>query len=298
MDNTIWTLLQQGIAPKGLCWLNKHRIEINSDYQSLLKTMEMDTLQKVIDSKQGTLVSADRQLAINYVRRIEVDFKGKTRVFYLKVYRNYRLKILWNKAFRGFLIGRSIARAEYENLEKLAEYCIRTPQLVAWGDHRFASGVIHSFIMTEEIPQAMGLDTLFKAWITKQPKKIVKDKQALLIRAAAKSVRQMHDNGFEHHDLFLRNMMISENDMSKLYILDAPRAYIWPQFIMNKRRTVDLATLDAATTETLSRSQRMRFMHLYLKHKRLSNDDKQLLRDILQRAQPLRKRQLDRLEIG
>jgi hypothetical protein len=59
-------------------------------------------------------------------------------------------------------------RTEYENLDKLAKCGLRTPELVAYGDHRFAGGVINSFIITKEIPQAMGLITLpMSGWDSK-----------------------------------------------------------------------------------------------------------------------------------
>jgi tRNA A-37 threonylcarbamoyl transferase component Bud32 len=189
-----------------------------------------------------------------------------------------------------------MVRAEYENLEKLAGWGFRVPQLVAWGDHRFAGGVIHAFIITEEISQAMGMDYLAHEWLAQQTEAVREQKKAELIHAVAMAVKQMHAHGFEHHDLFLRNMMVSGQDMSKLYIMDAPRAYTWPAFIMRKRRAVDLATLDAAATQVFTRSQRMRFMHLYLGRDRLTSKDKQLVRQVLERAKPMRERQVKRLE--
>jgi len=170
------------------------------------------------------------------------------------------------------------------------------PQLVAYGDHRFAGGVIHAFIITEEIPQAMGVDYLAHEWFDQQTKEVRKQKKAELIYEVAMAVKRMHDHGFEHHDLFLRNMMVSGQDMSKLYMMDAPRGYCWPQRIMRKRREVDLATLDAAATEVFTRSQRMRFIHLYLGCDRLTDGDKQFVRQVLKRTEPMRERQLKRLE--
>ena len=117
-----------------------------------------------------------------------------------------------------------------------------------------------------------------------------------LIQEVARVVRQMHDHGFEHHDLFLRNMMISEQNMSKLYVMDAPRGYFWPQFIMRKRRAFDLATLDSAATQSFTRSQRMHFMHLYLGCNRLTAKDKQLIHTVLCLSEPMRERQIKRLE--
>jgi tRNA A-37 threonylcarbamoyl transferase component Bud32 len=296
MRNHIWTQLKQGVAPKGLQWLNTHRVNINPDYRELLKAADLETIQGVLRSKLGDVISTDRKQEKNVVKRIEISYEGKPRVFYLKLYWNYHFQKIRARAFRGSLVGRSMVRAEYENLEKLAGWGFRVPQLVAYGDHRFAGGVIHAFIITEEIPQAMGVDYLTHEWLDQQTEEVRKQKQAELIVAVARAVRQMHDHGFEHHDLFLRNMMVSGQDMKKLYLMDAPRAYKWPAFIMRRRRAVDLATLDAAATEVFTRSQRMRFMHIYLGHDRLSDADKQLIRQVLNRAKPMRERQLKRLE--
>ena len=296
MQNSIWKQLKNGTAPKGLRWLNTHRVVINPGYADLLKQFDLDSIQGVILSKLSDVISTDRKQEKNVVRRIEISYEGKPRVFYLKFYYNHLFEKIWARAFRGSLVGRSMVRAEYENLEKRASWGLRIPQIVAWGDHRFAGGVIHAFIITEEIPQAMGVDYLASDWFDQQSKTVREQKKAELIKEVALAVKHMHAHGFEHHDLFLRNMMVSGQDMSRLYIMDAPRAYIWPAFIMRNRRAFDLATLDAAAAQVFSRSQRMRFMHIYLGHKRLTADDKQLVRHVMRRAQPMRDRQVKRLK--
>ena len=296
MRNRIWTELKKGTAPTGLRWLNSRRVVINPGYRELLKAADLDSIQGVLNSKLGEVISTDHKQEKNAVKRIEFTYAGKLRVFYLKLYWNHRFEKIWGRAFRGSLVGQSMVRAEYENLEKLAGWGFRVPQLVAWGDHRFAGGVIHAFIITEEIPQAMGVDYLTHEWFAQQTAAVREQKKAELIHAVALAVKQMHAHGFEHHDLFLRNMMVSGQDMSKLYMMDAPRAYTWPAFIMRKRRAVDLATLDAAATQVFTRSQRMRFMHLYLGRDRLTSEDKQLVQQVLERAKPMRERQLKRLE--
>ena len=296
MSHKIWAALKEGTAPKGLGCLNTHRVVIHPDYPELLKSIALDSIQGVLRSKLGEAISMDRKQEKNVVKRIEISYEGETRVFYLKLYWNHLFEKIWARAFRGSLFGRSMVRAEYENLERLAKCGLRIPQLVAYGDHRFAGGIIHAFIITEEIPKAMGVDYLVHEWFGQQTEEDRKQKTGELIHEVARVVKQMHDHGFEHHDLFLRNMMVSEQNMSKLYVMDAPRGYFWPQFIMRKRRAFDLATLDSAATQSFSRSQRMRFMHLYLGCNRLTDEDKQLVRKVLTISEPMRERQLKRLE--
>ncbi|MBW2690114.1 MAG: hypothetical protein JRC99_09315 [Deltaproteobacteria bacterium] len=296
MRHQIWTALKEGTAPKGLRCLNTHRVVIHPDYTELLKTIDLDNIQGVLHSKLGEVISMDTKKEKNVVKRIEMTYQGKTRVFYLKLYWNYLFEKIWARALRGSLVGRSMVRAEYENLEKLAERGLRVPQLVAYGDHRFAGGIIHAFIITEEIPKAMGVDYLVHKWLRQTTEEDRKQKTDELIHEVSRIVKKMHEHGFEHHDLFLRNMMVSEQKMSKLYVMDAPRGYFWPQFIMRKRRAFDLATLDSAATQSFSRSQRMHFMHLYLGCTRLRKEDKRLVRKVLTVSEPMRERQLKRLE--
>jgi hypothetical protein len=80
-------------------------------------------------------------------------------------------------------------------------------------------------------------------------------------------------------------MMVSEQNMSKLYVMNATRGSFRPQIIMRKRRAFDLATLDSAATQSFSRSQR-----------RLTDEDKQLVRRVLTMSEPMRERQIKRLE--
>lgn len=296
MRNLIWTALKEGTAPKGLRCFNSHHVVIQPDYLELLKAVGLDSVQGVLRSNLGEVVSIDRKQEKNIVKRIEITYEGEPRVFYLKLYWNHLFQKIWARAFRGSFFGRSMVRSEYENLEKLAGCGLRVPQLVAYGDHRFAGGVIHAFIITEEIPQAMGIDYLVNEWFDKQTEEIRKQKKSELIHEVALAVKKMHDHGFEHHDLFLRNMMISNKDMSQLYIMDAPRGYFWPAFIMRRRRVFDLATLDSAATQGFTRSQRLRFLHLYLGCNRLTKKDKKLVRKVLECSEPMRERQIKRLD--
>lgn len=296
MPNCIWKALRGGTAPKGLRCLNTHRIVIHSSYMELLKSADLNSIQGVLRSKLGESITKESKKEKNSVTRIEITLEGETRIFYLKIYRNHFFKEICARAFRGSMIGRSMVRTEYENLERLAKCGLRTPQWVAYGDHRFAGGVINAFIITEEIPNARGVDYLIHTWFAQQSSEDRKHKTTELIQEMAKTVKLMHSHGFEHHDLFFRNMMVSDQNMSKLYVMDAPRGYFCPKFIIRKRRAIDLATLDSAATQAFTRSQRMRFMLLYLGCDRLDEQGKQLVRKVLSISDPMRERQIKRLE--
>jgi hypothetical protein len=189
-----------------------------------------------------------------------------------------------------------MVKAEYENLEKLSCWGFKVPEPVAYGEHRFAGALINAYLVTREIPQAMGLDYLIREWLPRQSVSVQKETRVKLIQHLADALRAMHRHGFEHHDLFFRNLMVSGLDVTKLYVMDAPRGKQWPRFIMRFRRVQDLATLDAAATWMFRRPERMRFLLRYLGRKRLTSSDKALIRKILKMAEPWREKQIARLE--
>ena len=290
----VWNSLERAERPDVLGFLSAFRVRMNPAYAKLLETAGLDTVTGVYQTELGKLISPGSRK--NDVLRIELADGDRQRIFYVKRYWSRSFQKIWRRAFRGAWVGRSIVRREYENMEILGELGIRIPSLVAYGEQRFLGGVTNSFIITEEIPKAMGVDFVVGGWMDQQPKEVRIAGKSALIAEAARCLKLMHGHGFEHHDLFLRNMMISDMDMRALYILDCPFAHVWPQFIMRFRRVHDLATLDAAASAFLRASQRMRFLHAYLGCSRLSAKDKVLVREILKYAAPMRARQVLRLE--
>lgn len=292
----VWKALENGKRPDILGWLSSERVRINPEYDALVRAAGLDTIAGVFSTKLGPIISQDKKKEKNDVLRLEIEHEGATRVFFLKRYWNREVTKIWKRAPRGALLGPSIVRAEYEKMEKLGEFGLRIPNLVAYGDQRFCCGVVNSFILTEEIPKAMGVDFVVGEWMEQQPEAERMGLKNKLLEEVARCLKIMHAHGFEHHDLFLRNMMVSGQNMSALYILDCPCASIWPQFIMRFRRVHDLATLDAAGAAVLSPQQRMRFMHIYLGRNRLNKEDKALIRKVLEYADPMREKQVTRLE--
>jgi hypothetical protein len=292
----IWRELAQAKAPKGLGFLFRERVYIKPEYQSLMRSAGLDSVRAVFESKEGELLTSQGLDGEDDVSRIRLEDHGVTRTFYVKRFWNRRLECILARVARGSLLGRSVMRAEFEKIQFLGKIGLRVPRVVGYGDQRFCGAVINTYMITEEIPQAMGVDFIVHQWMRQQP---VEQQRALkeeLISSISSAVKTMHDNGFEHHDLFLRNLIVTEQNMSNLYVFDCPRGYRWPAFIMKRRRKIDLAMLDAGATVAFSPAQRMRFMHQYLGCKRLSADDKAFVRDILKCAAPMRKKQLRRLE--
>ena len=268
---------------------------IEPAWADLLKSVHMDSIPGVVTSPLGEIISQDRKMEKNDVKRLEVEWSGRKYVFYVKRYYNYLFEKIWKRAFRGSWWPPSMVKSEFVNLKRLEKWGINIPEPVAYGEHRFGGGLINAFIISLEIPQAMGLDYLVNNWLPDQPPHTQKSVRAELIDSLAEVTRRMHDHGFEHHDYFLRNIMVSDFDFSKLFILDAPRGRAWPRWLGRLRAPHDLATLDAAAPKIFRRTERLRFFLKYRGHHRLTSSDKAMIRRIMKLALPWRDRQIRRL---
>lgn len=292
----LWRELEQLRAPKGLSWFFRERVHIEPEYQELMRSAGLDSVRGVFETKQGKLLTSQGLYGEDDVSRIRLEDGGVTRTFYVKRFWNRRMECLFSRAWRGSWFGRSVMRAEFEKIQSLGRMGLRIPRVVGYGEQRFCGAVINTYMITEEIPNAMGVDTIVHQWMDTQPKDQQRALKEELITSIASSVKTMHANGFEHHDLFLRNLIVTDHDMSSLYIFDCPCGRNWPAFIMKKRRKVDLAMLDAGATVAFSPTQRMRFIYQYLGCDRLSAEGKSFVREVLECAAPMRKKQLKRLE--
>ena len=292
----LWRELEQLRAPKGLGWLFRERVHVEPEYQTLMREAGLDSVRAVFETEQGELLVNQGAGSKDDVSRIRIEDEGKVRTFYVKRFWNRRFSNIKTRALRGSLVGRSLMRAEFENIQFLGRIGLNIPRLVGYGEQRFCGGLVNTYMITEEIPNAMGVDSLVHQWLGKQPKDKQREVKDGLVTSIASAVKTMHANGFEHHDLFLRNLIVTDHNMANLYVFDCPRAWIWPAFIMKKRRKIDLAMLDAGATVAFSPMQRMRFVHHYLGCKRLSADDKAFVREVLEYAAPMRQKQILRLE--
>jgi len=212
----------------------------------------------------GKLINESR---LSRLRRVQA---GESR-YYVKRY------AYPGRYLRRF-VGRSRARAEWQNQRLFSIFGIPTARVVAFGESRRPLGAYRGVIVTQEVPDTTDLWTLSK----KQPAKL--QEVAWLHRVIdrlAGHVRSMHERHFIHFDLKWRNILVDFSNTPEVYIIDCPlgRRLYGPLF----RRGVikDLACLDQAAKSNLSRTQRLRFFRRYHDTKRLASAQRRQVRRIL-----------------
>jgi len=252
-----------------------HTIVINPEWQTLLKANGLDSVDAIFSRKDGTVIKAGKNTE---VRRL--DLNGH--IVFLKKYLYPTFRLRLSGANRGTFFGISKAHREYDNLGKLRAWGLDAPAPVAYCEERRCRWLWRSALLSEGIPDPVALDVF------------IRGPRGDLINRLADYTRRMHEHRFVHHDYFWRNILLSGNSLEHFYLIDSHKGRQW-RCGGHRNRAKDLATLDAPAPGFFRRTERLRFFLRYLGHDRLTDDDKQFLRLVLQLAAPMRDTQLRRV---
>ena len=178
------------------------------------------------------------------------------RVIYYKRY-DYRTR--WKAALR-FWLRPSKAAIEKWGYRRYHACGVDVPRTVAFGEARIMGLLRVAFIVTEEVPDAVSLDTFVAAGLPGIPvaERIVQ--MSAFAGRLADTIRKAHSACLFHYDLKWRNILIQSRG-SEYYpvIIDCPRA-----FVSRLRRrygiTTDLSALARLAVSYLTLNQRYHFL--------------------------------------
>ena len=268
---------------------------IDPAWKALLDNHGVGDLSSLLDWEVGVLVESANG---SEVWRVSVtDGAGVERALYLKKYFVHTSKKFRSEFFKGAFFGRSKARREFGNLERMRGFGIDVTAPVAFGEERILGRLTRCFLMTEEVPESRDLDEVLGKVLPTMPAQLAKSIRQSLITALAETADKMHRNGFVHRGFFFRNILLSGNVYDRMIVFDAPRGRKWPGWLLGRKPERDLVTIDSAATAFFRRTERLRFYLKYQNIERLTPEHKLTIARVLKLADPLRARQLRRLEL-
>ena len=204
----------------------------------------------------------------------------------VKGFRVYLKRRRPERAGFRFFLRRSRLRREAENAMFLRELGVPTAEVVAAGERRRRGCATEAFVAVREIRGARPLgDYVREFWTERRGRR--RREQIALIEKLALIVRRMHDAGYVAHDLYWRNILVSDapEGAHAFWIIDHPRG---GRRLLGLRdgKIRDLACLNRDAGPCVSRADRVRFVRFYLGRRRLGSSGAQLCRRVEARKGP------------
>jgi tRNA A-37 threonylcarbamoyl transferase component Bud32 len=231
---------------------------------------------------------------------IRVDGAGGAS-FFIKRYHYPRWKHRIRGMLRGTFFKSSRARSEYKTLMLMRRLGIQAVRPVAYGERRVMHFVRSCFLITEAVPAAMSLASFIKTFSHHRASPLALRARLDILTSLARQVRQMHEAGFVHRDLFWRNVLIRPlpEERFEFYFLDAS---VGKRIRLAPRRqdsiVHDIAAMSALAPEFCSKADQLRFLLEYLNTDRLTREDREWIRRVQVRSDRFRDTELQRMERG
>jgi tRNA A-37 threonylcarbamoyl transferase component Bud32 len=271
----------------------RNQIVTAPDWQARLHARQLASVEAVYALQTGTVLKPG---VTTEVRRLEWLDHGLRRELYVKKYWYPTVGDRWSGFHRGTFWGVSKVRREFENLARLRAWGLDAPAPIAYGEERQAGWLHRSFLISEGIHDPVSLDLFIRDWLPTLPSPEHRHLRRELIERLADYTRRMHEHRFVHHDFFWRNILLSGHSLAHFFLIDSHKGRCWKSWMEQRCRAKDLATLDAPAPSFFRRTERLRFFLHYRGQRRLTGDDKRLLRAILRVANPMRSAQLQRVQ--
>jgi len=260
-------------------FIRHNNILINKDCLDVLKDNGLDAFQALRDFNDGFPLKKNKFRSVD---RIELG----NRVFYLK-------RHFWpcRERLRSInpLRKKEDARNEWDNMLLLNKMGFNTMTPVAFGESKKLAQDYFSLTLTENLYDAEKLEIFFpKHFMPPLTRKKIYDKRAYITKLAVLA-RDLHNNGLNHQDFYLGHILVRQED-DKFFIIDVQR--------MHKSRTIslhdrikDLAqlTYSAKGLGIFTKTDLLRFFHVYTGSDALTPDNKKLARNILSKAKKISK---------
>ena len=269
---------------------------VHKGYKRFLEQQGLGSLNAVFRYKQGEKL---HKPGLGHRERLRIKLKGtgdQNVVIYLKRFGYPGVKQLVKRwIIRRGRYGAGIY--DFLGAQRLAERGVAVPRPIAYGQNCNWLGEKRSFAIIEELPGSDSLERLLPNWNQKKKEyALLRDKKEL-IKQTAHLVRQLHQSGYNHRDLYLSHIFLSRdgNGCERLNLIDLQRVF-QPVILKRRWQVKDLAQLYYSSLNYFSYKDMMQFMHEYFDNDRLTNYQKRLIRSVCRKARRIERHVRHRME--
>ncbi|MBN2315295.1 MAG: lipopolysaccharide heptosyltransferase II [Sedimentisphaerales bacterium] len=177
---------------------------------------------------------------------------------------------------------KSCAVIEFTAIQELSATGIGVPKVISYGECWSRLFEKKSLLITEKIPDADSIERelpeCFDGKATKDKLRLRRD----FIARSASFIKKFHETDYRHRDLYFSHIFY--DDAGHFFLIDLARAFK-PMLLGQRYRVKDLAQIYySAPGRYFSKTDRLRFYIGYMNRRRLTPEDKAIIRRVAQKA--------------
>jgi heptosyltransferase-2 len=225
----------------------------------------------------------------NYRSRLQFEVNSPLTTLFLKRYEKPPILV----QLKNWLLTRSFKSCsfiELENINKLAEAGINTPEVISCGQQWGLFFEKKSFIISEKIPKAESLEQKLPSYFTNDGTAENLKLRRAFITQLADFIKKFHETNYRHRDLYFSHIFYRDN--GDFYLIDLARAFK-PVILRRRFQIKDIAQVYySAPARHFSKTDRMRFFTVYACLNKLTEKDKTFIRKVLKKVKRMTRHDL------
>ena len=252
---------------------------VDADYEKALSELGLTSIEAVFSFAAARNLTKDN--LAGHKARLQFEIGSPSATVFLKRYD--RPPIL--AQLRGWIAAHrrmSCGLVEFKAANELAAAGINTPKILSYGEDWGIFFEDRSFIIIEKIPDAESLERKLPDYFNGPASTENLKLRRNFIARLAGFVREFHETGYRHRDLYFSHIFY--RDSGSFYLIDLARAFK-PIVLRGRFQIKDIAQLYySAPAKHFSRTDRLRFYLEYAGQSKLTGKDKVFIRRVVSKA--------------
>jgi heptosyltransferase-2 len=259
---------------------------IDPDYQATMGKLDLTSIEAIFAFNAAQNLTKNNLARFRSRLQFDIESPGQspsTTVF-LKRYDKPPV----SGQLRNWLSARSrksSAVIEFTVVNELAIVGVGVPKVISYGEQWGLLFEKRSFIVTEKIPNAESIERqlpdCFNGPATTENVRRRRD----VIARLARFIRKFHETDYRHRDLYFSHIFC--DDEGRFFLIDLARAFK-PAILDRRYRMKDLAQMYySAPGRYFSLTDRLRFYMIYTDRRRLTTEDKAMIRRVLRKVEQM-----------
>ena len=210
---------QSAAYPSGFVLISRGRtnIAVREEYREILLKQGIDTPAKLMDTRpMGGVALTGRGINPS----IPIQGRDQEKMVIRKYHRGGMLRFFLPDLYWG---GHRPFRELCVTTEALQQG-IPTVSVLAAVTEQVAGPFYRGYLISRELPSARDLPTVLgTATMSPDEERFIKKRE--ILAKVAHAIRSMHDRGFYHGDLNLKNILVDTDNEDTVYILDWDKSW-------------------------------------------------------------------------